>query len=157
MIINPKRILWPTDFSPLSLKAAEYVNGFRNIFEADVHVIHVCQPVASTAVAVPFSGGIPVDVPQAELLGSANAHLKRLCNEVFHGDKRVTFEALTGNPWLEVCNYAERSNVDLIIVATHGLTGLKHVLLGSVAERIVQHASCPVLVVKSVERGFAEA
>lgn len=154
MIINPKRILWPTDFSPLSLKAADYVNGFRDVFDADLHVIHVCQPLASPTVDVPLAGGIAVGVSQPELLEAANAHLKRLCDEVFPGDTRVTRQALAGNPWHEVCAYADRAGVDLIVVATHGRTGLKHVLMGSVAERIVQHARCPVLVVKSVERDF---
>jgi nucleotide-binding universal stress UspA family protein len=154
MIINPKRILWPTDFSPLSLKAADYANGFRDIFDAELHVIHVCQPLVNPSLNIPVTSGVDLGVTAADLVGAANAQLKRLCGEQFRGDKGVKYEALVGNAWQEVCAYANRAGVDLIIVATHGRTGLKHVLLGSVAERIVQHASCPVLVVKSVERDF---
>ena len=142
MIINPKRILWPTDFSPLSLKAADYAKAFCETFDAELHVIHVREPLASPTVDVPLADGV------------INTQLRRLCDEVFHGDKRVRFEARSGTPWFEVCAYADRAEADLIIVASHGRSGLKHVLLGSVAERIVQHASCPVLVVKNVERDF---
>jgi nucleotide-binding universal stress UspA family protein len=85
------------------------------------------------------------------MVTAARGHLERLVGELFPGEV-VQQEVLVGNPWDETCVYARRHGVDLIVVATHGRTGLKHVLLGSVAERIVQHAPCPVLVVKSFDR-----
>jgi nucleotide-binding universal stress UspA family protein len=150
-----ENILWPTDFSPQSLTAADYVKEYCSTFGAKLHVIHVCQPILNPALGVPVGGGVDVGVSQAELLGAANAQLKRLCEEVFARGGDVSFEALVGNPWQETCAYAQRNRVDLIIVATHGRSGLQHVLMGSVAERIVQHAACPVLVVKSFERNLA--
>lgn len=150
MIVNPKKILWPTDFSPLSLKAAEHVKGLREVFDAELHVIHVVEPLLTTSmIEVPFAGGVTTTVSPAELVEAASSQLKRLCGQVFHGVNGVTCSALVGVPWDEICGYASRAGIELIVVATHGRTGLKHVLLGSIAERIVQHAVCPVLVVKS--------
>jgi nucleotide-binding universal stress UspA family protein len=63
-------------------------------------------------------------------------------------------EAFLGNPWRGVCDYAERQGIDLVVIATHGRTGLQHALIGSTAEKIVRHAPCPVLVVKAEEKDF---
>jgi nucleotide-binding universal stress UspA family protein len=60
----------------------------------------------------------------------------------------------SGRPWQGITDYAASNNTDLIIISTHGYTGLKHVLLGSVAEKIVRHAPCPVLVVRAEEHDF---
>lgn len=154
MIVSPKRILWPTDLSTLSLKAADYARGFREIFGAELRVIHVCEPSYSPM----FDGGVPLGVQvgpaQPEILSAANQELKRLVDEVFPNEPSLQYEALIGVPWMEICDYARRNSVDMIVIATHGRTGIKRTLLGSVAERVVQHAPCPVLVVKDVERDF---
>jgi universal stress protein A len=148
-----KRILWPTDLSPLSIAAAGSVREFCDAFDAKLFVVCVCpSPVA------PHIGSIPPPSVQLlmrphELLGPAEAGLKTLIEEQFHssrpGGHQIKHEALFGTPWLEVCNYSRDNKIDLIILATHGHTGMRHALLGSVAERIVQHAPCAVLVVKS--------
>lgn len=149
MIVSPKKMLWPTDFSPLSIKAAECVRGLREAFNADLHVVHVIEPLVTTSmIEVPFVGGVATVVSQSELVDAATAQLRRLCGDVFHG-VNVTCSTLVGVPWNEICEYAGREGIELIVVATHGRTGLKHVVLGSIAERIVQHAACPVLVVKN--------
>lgn len=154
MIISPTRILWPTDFSPLSLKAAEYARGFRGVFGAELRIVHVCPPFTSPMLDLPVPADAGLAVNQAQLLAAVRNQLQRLAGELFGPDSNVRYDALVGNPWQEVCGYARDNAVDLIVVATHGRTGLPHVLMGSVAERIVQHAHCPVLVVKSVERDF---
>jgi nucleotide-binding universal stress UspA family protein len=66
----------------------------------------------------------------------------------------VVTDVLFGNPWSVICQYAKDAQIDLLVVSTHGRTGLRHVLIGSTAERIVQHAPCPVLVVKNPEKDF---
>jgi nucleotide-binding universal stress UspA family protein len=152
MNIRPKKILWPTDFSPLAVKAADYVRGFCEHFGAQVHVVHVCDSPVS--LSIDFAGPFETMSLQKEVIASARAQLQKLSEEVFHADKGIHLEVLVGSPWGEVCEYARSQGVDLIILATHGRTGLEHIVMGSVAERIVQHASCPVLVVKSVEREF---
>jgi universal stress protein A len=153
MFINPKKILWPTDFSPLSFKALAYANGLREVFDSRLHVVNVAampvNPVISAEIRHPSSG---IEVTD-RLLESARRELEKL-KQSFKNDQTITFIALIGIPWYEICQYAKENDIELIIVATHGSTGLKHVLMGSVAERIVQHAACPVLVVKSVERDF---
>jgi nucleotide-binding universal stress UspA family protein len=152
MIVSPKRILWPTDLSPLSFKAAEYARGFREIFGADLHVVHVCQPVIDAAVGMagPYFNTVSLN---KEIVDASTADLEKLVKEVFPKEK-PHHEILIGHPWVEICAYAGKHDIDMIIVATHGRTGIKHVFMGSVAERIVQHADCPVLVVKSLERDF---
>jgi nucleotide-binding universal stress UspA family protein len=63
---------------------------------------------------------------------------------------------VVGTPWYEICRYARDAEIDLIVIATHGATGLRHLLMGSTAERVVQHATAPVLAVKSIEREFVD-
>jgi nucleotide-binding universal stress UspA family protein len=154
MIVNPKRILWPTDFSSLSLKAAAYARGFRDVFRAELWVVHVCLPPMLPTMDFPPAAAAELAPQPQELLRDATTRLRRLVGEQFEDAQRVRFEAVMGTPWLEVCNFAAKNAIDLIVIATHGRTGLQHVLMGSVAERIVQHAPCPVLVVKNVERDF---
>ena len=153
MKINPKKILWPTDLSELSLKAVEYVRGYRDTFGARIHVIHVCVPL-------PDPAHLPDGVKLSEsdkgvledFLAEERKKLERLAEEHFGAAQPVVCEVLSGHPSSEICEYAQRADIDLIIIATHGLTGLTHFLIGSTAERVVQHASCPVLTVKSIER-----
>jgi universal stress protein A len=152
--ITPKRILWPTDFSKLSLKAAEYAAGFCDAFGAELHVVHVCMPVVSPYLAVPYSSGIDLSMSNVELEADAKLRLQQITKELFAERSPIVYETLVGAPWAGICDYAKRVEIDLIVIATHGLTGLHHVLIGSTAERVVQHAPCPVLTVKNVEKDF---
>lgn len=149
---RPKKILWPTDFSELSLEAGQYVRCYREVFEAELHVVHVCHELASPALEVELPTGLELSVSQKNLLEAAQTRLRKTTQEIFGKDLPVVCKPLAGNAWPEVCGYAERAGIDLIIVATHGLTGLRHVVLGSTAERIVQHAPCAVLTVKCFEQ-----
>ena len=148
MALQLKSILWPTDFSQLSLAALDCIRGFRDVFDAKLHVVHVCLPPMTPAIGLPPPASVELLMQPHDLLKPAQAQLKRLVEEKFDSPNRIKYEAVIGTPWLEVCNYARDNEIDLIILATHGRTGLRHVMLGSVAERIVQHAPCPVLVVR---------
>jgi universal stress protein A len=152
--ITPKRILWPTDFSKLSLKAAEYAAGFCDAFGAELHVVHVCMPVVSPYLAVPYSSGIDLSMWNVELEADAKLRLQHMTKRVFPEKPSIMCQAVVGTPWAGICDYAKQVGIDLIVIATHGLTGLHHVLIGSTAERVVQHAPCPVLTVKNVEKDF---
>ena len=154
MNITPKSILWPTDFSKLSMKAAEYAAAFCDAFGAELHVIHVWMPMVSPYLAVPYSPAIDFSVSDVELEADAKLRLQQITKELFAERRPIVYEALVGAPWAGICDYAKRVGIDLIVIATHGLTGLHHVLIGSTAERVVQHAPCPVLTVKNVERDF---
>jgi universal stress protein A len=152
---TPERILWPTDFSDLSLKAIYCVRGCRDLFKAELHVIHVCSP----AIAPNIEPWLPnrLRATEAELLEAARLRLREVVAECFDNDPAVICETPIGSPWLKICEYAEAHKIDLIIVATHGTTGARHILLGSTAERIVHHAPCPVLTLKCHERNVKEA
>ncbi len=154
MIVSPKRILWPTDFSDLARKAGDYARGFRDIFGSEIHVLHVCPLLVGPGAIYPLASGLELAVPDTDLPKAAEEKLRELAAEVFGKGAVNNCSAVVGNPWIETCRYARRHQVDLIIVATHGHTGLKHALLGSVAEKIVQHAPCPVLTVRAMERDF---
>ncbi|KAB2674600.1 MAG: universal stress protein [Verrucomicrobia bacterium] len=146
------RILVPVDFSEPSRKALHYAKLFAQQFEASLVLIHAVEPLAYPPdfAVVPL---LPPDVEEARTR-ELESQLAELASNVGGG---VKTEAVVrnGRAWQEVVEYAKTGKVDLIIVSTHGYTGLKHALLGSVAEKIVRHAPCPVLVVRDEEHDFA--
>ena len=154
MIINPKRILWPTDFSPLSLKAGNYALALTQHFSSQLHIVHVIVPPLSPDVSIMLPAEAPVAFSDDGLLAATQEALKRLVDQHLGGDKSFKTSVFFGNPWMGVCDYAKNNALDLIVVGTHGRTGLSHVLIGSTAERIVQHAPCPVLTIKEKGRDF---
>ena len=154
MLVSPKRILWPTDFSPLSLHGARYARAFRETYKAELHVVHVLAPPMTPDVSVALPAETSADYAEDELLNACRQRLVELVTTEFGSADDVMCDVFFGNSWSAICSYAEQSEIDLVIVATHGRTGLRHVLIGSTAERIVQHAPCPVLVVKGSEKDF---
>lgn len=154
MPIRAKRILWPTDFSELALRACKYAKAFRDLFGSELHVLHVIALPLPMDVALAMPAETPISVPEPELREAAHEGLERIIDEQFNGDSDVKREVLFGTAWSGVCEYAQREEIELIVVSTHGRTGLQHVLIGSTAERIVQHAPCPVLVIKDEQRDF---
>jgi nucleotide-binding universal stress UspA family protein len=154
MMVKPKRVLWPTDFSELSLHAGRYARGFCRQFDAQLHVIHVVPPPLSPDVSLIVSAEVPVSVSEPELLEGAESALAQLIREHFEDDQSIVTKILFGNPWPSICSYANDNEIDLVIVTTHGRTGLTHALIGSTAERIVQHAPCPVLTIKHPQKEF---
>lgn len=151
MAIEPRRILWPTDFSKLSLLGARYAAAYRKLFGAQLHVIHVVLPPYTAEVGVMAPAELPIAVANAELIQECRDQLAQLVREQFDNPGQIVTDAFYGNPWSSICDYAGRNQIELIIIPTHGRTGLKHALIGSTAERVVRHAACPVLVVKSSE------
>jgi universal stress protein A len=139
-----KRILVPVDFSPNSLSALDYAVEFAKPFKASVAVLFVVEPIAY---AMPdFAGGAAViggllDQQQR----SARTQLRRL--EERYAKRRIALRALlqTGSAYQAIADTAKQTKADLIVMGTHGRTGLSHLLLGSVAERVVRAATCPVL------------
>lgn len=157
MVVSPKQILWPTDFSTLSLHGGRYARGFADVFGARLHVIHVIAPPLAPDVSVMLPAEVPVAVSEPDLLEACRRGLDQFVAEHLGDAAALVRDVFFGNPWSGICDYARRSAIDLIVVATHGRTGLRHALIGSTAEKIVRHAPCPVLVVKSDERDFLVA
>jgi universal stress protein A len=154
MIVHPKQILWPTDLSELSLRAGKYARGLCQLFSAELHILHVITPPLNPDVTLLLPSDVPLQISEPELRGAALRSLQNLVERHLEKVTPVVTEVRFGNPWPVICDYAKQSQVELIVVSTHGRTGLGHAIIGSTAERIVQHAPCPVLAVKAHERGF---
>lgn len=147
-----KKILVPVDFSEPSRKAMHYARVFAEQFGASVLLVHVVEPLAYPPdfAVVPI---IPPDVEEARTR-EIQRQLEDMARGV-GGGVAVAAKVLSGRPWQGVVEEAKAWDADLIVVSTHGFTGFKHALLGSVAEKIVRHAPCPVLVVRDEEHDFA--
>jgi universal stress protein A len=149
MNFEPKKLLWPTDFSEHSLEAIGFAKSYAKRFGAELHAIHVCAPLPHPE---QFPQGLNVSQFDKNVLNAfleaARNRLQQITQEHFSDVSPVHCEVLSGHPMSEICDYAKDKDIDLIIIATHGLTGLRHVLMGSVAERVVRHAPCPVLTFK---------
>ena len=150
--LHIRKILIPVDFSEPSEKAVHYAKQFAEQFDATLTLLHVVEPIIYPAELgyVPLS---PEDLEQGRLDGLR----KRLTDLAGSLGGRVKTETLLrlGRSWKEVVDLAKSDDYDLIILATHGYTGVKHALLGSVTEKVVRHAPCPVLVVRTEEHDFA--
>lgn len=152
MRLHIKKILVPVDFSGPSDKAVHYAKQFAEQFDATLTLLHVVEPIVYPAELgyVPLS---PEDLEQGRLDG-LRKRLTELASGVGGGVKTESLLRL-GRSWKEVVDLAKSDDYDLIIVSTHGYTGVKHALLGSVTEKVVRHAPCPVLVVRTEEHDFA--
>lgn len=147
-----QRILLPTDFSPRAETARAYAVWFAQTFAAELHLLHVLQdPIA----VLPESGFAvaPPTVNLPELTAAADQGLAAIAAaEPGKAGPRVIRNGL---PAEEIVRYATEAGIDLIVLGTHGRTGLAHVLLGSVAEKVVRKAPCGVLTVRPTGHGAA--
>jgi nucleotide-binding universal stress UspA family protein len=138
------RILVPIDFSRPSLKAMPYALAISRQFGADVYLLHVtdvAQQPPPTLLTLPL-------VPQSEWDQRLMKRLETLVLKYRTDGKVSALEPRIGSAYEEICDVAREIKADLIVLATHGYTGYKRMFLGSVAERVVQHSPCPVLVVR---------
>ena len=145
-----KSVLVPTDFSPASFKAMDYAVTLAEMFGAKVTFAHIVVPVAAPDLVYG-----PVAWDEAVAIESAKERLNELKQS--RGAKvagKVRTVVRRGHPYSEIDQIAKDIGADLIVVSTHGRSGLRHLLLGSVAERVVRHAPCPVLVVRENEHDF---
>jgi len=153
-MIEVKRILVPTDFSEHSEQAAAYAAELaRQLRAEDIHCIHVSDiPADLLATSAYYMTG-PSEQFIEQVRQEGRKNLDAFARKNFQG-VTVTTAFLEGRPFVEIVRYARDHQVDLLVIATHGRTGLKHALFGSVAEKVIRKAPCPVLVVKRGEREF---
>ena len=156
MKIDLKNILYPTDFSDLSLKACRYAVSFAEAYDAQLHCIHVVDEAYQYWVSLgPES--VPMGPPPEDLTGLAEKQLADF--EIAHlgglGKAPIT-AAMFGKPHVQICAYAGEKQIDLIVIATHGRSGISHALMGGTAEKVVRKAPCPVLTVRDPEHDFIE-
>ena len=142
------KILCPVDFSSGSREALRLAAELTRDSAAQLVLAHVWEPTRWSTGEVQIAPGVIQDMVDAE-----EAELARWKAEAQKlGAKEVAVQFLTGVAWDEIVALAKNDpRIDLVVMGTHGRTGLKHVLLGSVAEKVVRYAPCPVLVVRARE------
>jgi nucleotide-binding universal stress UspA family protein len=153
-MVELKRILVPTDFSEASAKAFVYGRGLARLFGSSLELLHVID-------AHPFAGSPPAEgyvaeMPAfaAELEKAARSSLARLAAQATEPYAAVVESLRWGRPHAEIARQAQEHEVDLIVMGTHGRGFVGHLLMGSVAERVVRVAPCPVLTVREREHDF---
>ncbi len=149
--MNPiKRILVPTDFSDCSRDALDYALSLADRLGAEVHLIHVFERPVYFEVGVSHSLQLGHNVNEwiRDLKAEATKQLDALAAEVRGRRPGTQASVREGTAVEEILKAAKESSADMIVLGTHGRTGLPHVVLGSVAERVVRMAPCPVLTVR---------
>ena len=139
-----KKILITTDFSECAAHAVDTGLTLAKQSGAKVQLVHIVEPAAAAPIAL--AGLIPEGQIIERLEDNAREQLGKLIKERGAGTEIEPVVA-TGPPATDIARIAERTGTDLIVIATHGRTGLKHTLMGSVVERLLRYAPCPVLVI----------
>jgi nucleotide-binding universal stress UspA family protein len=149
------RILVPTDFSPASEAALATAKALAAQFGASIDMIHVLQdPYATAAYASDAYGYLPPGLRES-WQREALKHLDALMTPEAAAQFRVNTRVVFGSPANAIVEYARDNSMNLIVMGTHGRGGVAHLLLGSVAERVVRTAECPVLTVRGTAAAFA--
>lgn len=145
-----QRILVPTDFSPPSLKALHYARALR---KGEIQLLHVIEPPMAMAGFDP----IGILIPEEEQIRRTREELEKIAAEQPISGLTISAAARPGIPATEIVKLAQEWPADLLVLSTHGRTGLAHALAGSVAEKVIRHCPCPMLLVRKHERDFAIA
>jgi nucleotide-binding universal stress UspA family protein len=144
-----KNILCPTDFSDPSYEALKAADELAVHFGATLHIVNVVPlvPIVEAPIGVE-SASFNVASYQQELEGQAQKSLKNMVEQKISRGVTAVTEVLIGNAAGEVMRYAGEKGVDMIVIATHGLSGWRRFISGSTTEQIVRQASCPVLTIR---------
>lgn len=155
------RILAPTDFSRSSGFALEWAANLAEALRADLTLLHVVSEEEGRILEEVIGEGAAVQVPRGVRENVLEERRKKFTEQFRivlpeYLRKALTVEEVLriGVPFLEIVKTAKEKDVDLIVMGTHGRTGLSHVLIGSVAEKVVHHAHCPVLTIKHPQYQF---
>ena len=158
-MIHIKRILFPTDFSKATDAARAFAIELARQFDAELHLLHVMEDLAPRLPEFGMGLAIPSFVANSashrqEHEQQAIAQLTAITPDGEDKLRRSVIAVKQGHTFDQILEYAKSHDVDLIVMGTHGRSGLAHMLLGSVAERVVQHAPCPVLTVRPQDFKF---
>lgn len=143
-----KKILCPTDFSEPSFAALEVAVELAREFDAQVVVVHVLTPIPVVEMPA-LHAGFNVDRYQEVLGESLRQALDEVIATRLAGVAAVHGVLVIGHPAAEIVRVSHEEGADLIVLSTHGRSGVGHLLFGSVAERVVRSASCPVLTIRA--------
>jgi nucleotide-binding universal stress UspA family protein len=147
-----KRILVPTDFSSASLRALDRAIDLGRRLGAQLIVLHVVEPVYYPMADIMYGVGPDLGNVYEEIERAARAQLARLATKLRARGVAVRTLLGSGTAYQVIVDSARKIKADLIVMSTHGRTGLSHVLIGSVADRVVRSAPCPVLTVRGAAR-----
>ena len=149
---NIKKVLAPIDFSDYSKNALKYAVNFVKAFNAELILIYVVEPVIYPP---DFSmGQIAMPSVDVEMDKRAEEELDNLAQKEIPPEIKASTIVKTGKPFIEILETASEEDIDLIIIATHGHTGIEHILFGSTAEKVVRKSPCPVLTLRAPVKGF---
>lgn len=142
-----KKILYATDFSESSVPACDYALTLANLAKAELHVLHVIGEFADRRFTMVQPEAMAL--LEREVKDHAVLEMTDFCAERFQGKVNFTSDVVMGVPVQEILKSAESLPADLIVIGTHGRSGLQHALVGSTAERLVRRSKIPVLTVRS--------
>lgn len=143
----------PVDFSEFGAHALRYGCEMAIRFQAQLHLVHVVETYSPM---IPGEGMLLVDRSEyvRELTAAAEKQLSKIPEAGWLDESRIVRSVRSGTPFVEIIRYAKEYAIELIVIGTHGRSGLAHVLMGSVAERVVRKAPCPVLTVRPGQHEF---
>lgn len=152
-MIKIERILFPTDFSDHSKYAFRYALSFAQEYGSRLYMLHVIEDIQYLANAYMFD--VPIMPSFADMEQNRLKEMQEIIDaEVTDTSMEIEKVVRRGRPFMEILELARNENVDLIVIATHGRGGLEHVLFGSVAEKVVRKAPCPVLSIRKPGHEF---
>jgi len=150
-MLSMRKILVPIDLSPSGRRVLEQAQEFALQFSATIDLLHVWTPPAMLAPEALITGVGATEQPFLEWLGnSAREHLEKFESQVqSEGITIARSHCELGDPASTIVEHAQSGGYDLLVMGTHGRTGLSHALMGSVAEKVVRRAPCAVLTVRT--------
>ncbi len=145
-------ILVPVDFSPYSHKALRYGRTLAHLFDANLHLLHVLEQSLHPAY-YGLSDDLLIQL-NPDVQRRSHEEMKDLVSQLGPQRVRLQTHVRDGRAYSEIVRFIQEQKCDLAVMGTHGLSGLEHFLLGGTTEKVMRHASCPVLAVKLKERDF---
>ena len=154
-MLNIRRVLVPIDFSEHAVRALAHAGALAATHEAALTLLHIIEDPTFPAF---YEAASAVYGPPPDLTDEADEALRNLLDTVdLTAVPSVTCEVQTGRAAAVIIDWAEAHDTDVIVLASHGLTGLRHLLMGSVAETVVRRAPCPVFVLKAFGKSLVDA
>ncbi len=149
-MINLKKILCPIDHSDGSKEALKYAVSFAMKNEAKLYLLHIID-IRSFDESIDT---MAAQIPNDETIKQLKTKLLECIPEEIRSDMQLEALVVQGIPFAEIISIAKTNKVDMIVMGTHGRTGLAHIMIGSVSEKVVRKAHCPVLTVRQSGHKF---
>lgn len=153
MMFPFKKVLCPTDFSEPSLCGLHLANEMASKFDMEIIVLNIHKPIPRLPTPRIEASDVTFDISAYEerVAEDARDTLASLSDSVFDDGVGVRLEVRMGRPAYEILSFAKEEDVDAIFIATHGRTGIAHIVFGSVASKVVRRAHCPVITIRSCD------